>query len=305
MLLNIFSKRVRRAHGGDADVYVYDRVPHTLRVQIVHILREVLATDSEYDNKLEPAAKEIHDALAREYGVFALAESLKYEGHARALFDFTLKTEQVEQILDVVELSLIYATSAQANYGYHDRPLLRVDEAIAELNARFRENAVGYQFESGLIVRVDSQIIHKEVVKPALHLLGHPDLSGANQEFLTAHEHYRNGRHKEAINECLKAFESVMKVICARRGWGVEPNATAKRLIEVCFTNQLIPDYLQSEFGSLRSALESGIPTVRNRTSGHGQGQAPNPVPAFVAGYLLHLTAATVVFLVDAEKALP
>lgn len=304
MLLNIFSKRARRAQG-DPDVYVYDRVPQALRVQIVQILREVLATHSAFENKLEPAAKEIHDALAREYGVFALAESLEYAGPAQALFDFTLRTEQAEQVLDVLELSLRYAEVAQAKYGYHDRPLLRADEAIAEINARFRENAVGYQFESGQIIRIDSQIIHREVVKPALRLLNHPDLSGANQEFLAAHEHYRNGRYKEAINECLKAFESVMKVICARRRWTVETNATAKRLIDVCFTNQLIPDYLQSEFASLRSALESGIPTVRNRTSGHGQGQAPTPVPAFVAGYILHLTAATVVFLVDAEGSLP
>lgn len=36
---------------------------------------------------------------------------------------------------------------------------------------------------------------------------------GASQEFLAANEHYRHGRYKECLNDCLKAFESTMKII--------------------------------------------------------------------------------------------
>ena len=43
--------------------------------------------------------------------------------------------------------------------------------------------------------------------------------AGANDEFLRAHEHYRHKRHKECLNECLKAFESMMKAICKKRRW--------------------------------------------------------------------------------------
>jgi hypothetical protein len=38
---------------------------------------------------------------------------------------------------------------------------------------------------------------------------------------------------------------------------------------------------------------------------GHGQGPATTTVPPFYAVYRLHETAATIVFLVDAFKALP
>ena len=80
---------------------------------------------------------------------------------------------------------------------------------------------------------MDSELIHTEIVKPALELLNQRNYAGAQQEFLKAHEHYRKGNAKEALNECLKAFESVMKAICDKRGWKNYKNATAKDLESV------------------------------------------------------------------------
>ena len=60
-------------------------------------------------------------------------------------------------------------------------------------------------------------------VKPALVLLTAPEYKGAQAEFLAAHDHYRHGREKEAITECLKSLESAMKAICARRQWKHAP----------------------------------------------------------------------------------
>ena len=144
-------------------------------------------------------------------------------------------------------------------------------------------------------------MIHAEVVKPALKLLDQQKYAGAQQEFLRAHEHYRTGNAKEAINECLKAFESVMKSICDDRGWPYGDGATARGLIKVCFDNQIVPSFWQSHFSSLRSLLESGVPTARNKESGHGQGAAPTNVPMHLVGYALHMTAATIVFLAEAD----
>jgi len=170
---------------------------------------------------------------------------------------------------------------------------------------RFREQGVGYQYESGEIIRVDSQIIHSEAVKPVLRLLSAHRFQGANEEFLQAHEHYRHGRYKECLNDCLKAFESTMKTICDKQGWSYQPTDTAKKLINVCFQNALIPTYLQNQVTSLRSSLESGVPTVRNKLGGHGQGSQPCIVPQYFAAYQLHMTASTILFLIEAEKALP
>jgi hypothetical protein len=163
---------------------------------------------------------------------------------------------------------------------------------------------LGYEFVGGEILRVDSQLIHAEAVKPALNLLSHQQYSGAQDEFLRAHEHYRKGNSKEAINECLKSFESTMKAICDRRGWAYPPEATSKKLIDICFRNGLIPDFWQGEFAGLRALLENGVPTGRNKTSGHGQGSQPVEVPPHMVSYILHMTAAGIVFLAKAEEAL-
>ena len=113
------------------------------------------------------------------------------------------------------------------------------------------------------------------------------------------------GHYKECLNECLKAFESVMKTICTRRGWSFQTTDTAKSLIGTCFSNDLFPDFMQSHFTGIRSALESGIPTLRNKLGGHGQGMTAVPVPSYIAEYLLHETATTIVLFMNAAEALP
>lgn len=122
---------------------------------------------------------------------------------------------------------------------------------------------------------------------------------------MKAHDHYRHGRHKEAITEALKAFESTMKAICDARQWSYPATATAKPLIDAALKNNLIPAPLANSFDNFRAAMESGLPTVRNKLSGHGQGAKPVTVPDYVAGYALNLAAANIVLLVWAHKAMP
>ena len=189
-------------------------------------------------------------------------------------------------------------------WGYRTR-LKEQMMQYEELNDRFKEHGVGYQFANGKIIRTDSELIHSEVVKPALMLLNQKHYAGAQAEFLKAHEHYRKGNAKEALSECLKAFESVMKAICDKRGWQYSANATARPLIQTCFDNGLIPPFWESHYSSLRNLLESGVPTGRNKVSGHGQGTTPTTVPDHLVAYMLHMTASAIVFLAEAEKNLP
>ena len=176
------------------------------------------------------------------------------------------------------------------------------DAAIAALNNRFQEHGVGYQYESGQINRIDSKVIHSEVVKPALGMLSDPMYEGANNEFLKAHEHYRAQRYEECMNECLKAFESCIKAICDKRGWSYGDKDGLKDLIDIVYGEGLIPSSMQSYFSGLRSTLESGASTLRNRHSGHGQGSKIITVPEHVAAYVLHLTASNILFLAKANE---
>ena len=302
-IFDLFSKRQKRARGEMPDVYVYDDLPQPLRVQIVHIINDAFGEDS-YASHARAAYEFVKQTLCREFGVFELVEYPKSDQDS--VFTFFLKQESVEHALDVVELffKVIQICIGQnQSYQYYTTRKLEPAAAVAELNERFKEHGVGYQFESGEIIRVDSQFLHAEAVKPTLAVLRDKGFKGANEEFLKAHEHYRHGRYKECLVDALKAFESTMKTICSLRGWPTRPTDTAKNLIATCMSNGLFPAYFDSQFSSIRSLLESGVPTVRNKNGGHGQGAAPVAVPEYLARYTLNLTATTILFMVEAHQA--
>ncbi len=306
-IFELFSKRKKReANAGKPDVYQYDKLPEPFRVQVVHIWRSALGpygTDR-YGNFLPTNSiwKGIHDVMCRELGMFSLVESqsnpcddcMQYVLHA-----------PTENALDIIQLSfqtlnlLLRDDYETKRYRTQD-----VDDAIEELNLRFREHGVGYQFEGNRLIRIDSQFIHAEAVKPALGLLAEAGFEGAREEFTKAHEHYRHDRYKEAVAEALKAFESTMKSICDARKWPYKSSDTAKPLMDILFQNGLIPADLQPHFGTFRAAMEQGLPTLSNRTSRHGQGLDPKPIPQYFAAYALHTAASNIVFLVEAHKAM-
>ena len=312
MIFNIFSKRQKNLRGEMLDVFSYDKIPQPLKVQIVHIWNDALGDENNYFHssyKTKEAYQFIVDTLCREYGVFSLRISEDYgdKNYRTELSNFLLRENDHEKILDVVELTfrLINGFSREWEFLHRNKASESADRAIEELNARFLEHGVGYRFEENEIIRVDSELLHAEVVKPALALLRAPEYAGAQAEFLKAHEHYRHGREKEALAECLKSLESAMKSICAKRTWTFDANATSKALIKVLFDEGLVPQFWSQHFSGLRAMLESGVPTARNRLGGHGQGSNVVQVPAHFVAYVLHQTASTIVFLARAEKTLP
>lgn len=306
-IFDLYSKRQKRLRGDVPDVYTYDVLPQPLRVQIVHIWTDTLGKGEQYwDGQVREAYEFIVNTLCREYGLFRLPGAKDYgdREYITELANFFLQTEDTEKALDAIELSFRLIDRFTREWAYlhrHDADE-RADQSISELNDRFKEHGVGFQLLEAELVRVDSELIHSEAVKPALRLLNSKDYVGAQQEFLSAHEHYRHGKHKESLNDCLKSFESAMKAICDKRKWTYQPNATAKVLIQICFDNGLVPSFWQQQMSSLRSMLESSIPTGRNKLSGHGQGSTPTVVPDYLVAYMLHMTASTLVFLTTAEK---
>ena len=319
----IFSKRQKRTQQEVPDVYQYDIIPDELRVQIFYIWEKAWGKAHHNDfGNLQigdlawKAYSFIESTLREEYGVLILSEEDSTYEIVRTFF---LETEDTEKVIDVIEVSFRYIDQKVRTYrdeeDIFDFSQVRIrnelsdcihpDEAIEKLNNRFREHGVGYQYESGQIIKVDSQFIHTEAVKPVLTFLSDPIYEGANEEFLKAHEHYRKHRYEESLNDCLKAFESCLKIICKKRGWHYdEKRDSANKLIDIVFDNELIPTYLQSYFSALKKTLKDGLPTVRNRESGHGQGPEITEVPEYLAAYALHLTASNILLLTKADEEL-
>ncbi len=306
-----YSKRQRQLRGEVVDVFQYNIIPSKLRIQVAHVMHEVLGNREEArDGRPFKAYEKLVHFLRKDKGVFSLVP-VRYDHEYVSPFDeltrYLTDVSTNEECLDAIEL-VFRAIPWTDDYNYLHRIDSRriADSAINELNIRFKENGFGYQFVDGQIIRVDSQLLHAEAVKPALVLLNTMEYRGPHDEFINAYEHYKNGNNKEALVDCLKAFESTMKAICDKRRWTYDAKtATAKDLIAIIFAKDLVPSFWQQQFASLRSLLESSIPTGRNKMAGHGQGSTPTEVPDYITGYMLHMTASTLVFLTTAEKALP
>lgn len=307
-IFELFSKRQKKLLGEMPDVYVYEEIPKALRVQIIHIIRDTFGEDSWYGSEASSGCYEfIHKALCKEYGVFTLKQYANSD--SEAVLEYFLNCENYEHCLDIIEICfrLIqnHVGDNYPSYKHRTTSSQDPDDAIKELNVRFKESGIGYEFTSGELVRIDSQFVHSEVVKPVLALLKTNKLyQGANQEFLKAHEHYRHKRHKECLVEALKSIESLMKGICEDNNWEYKENDPAKKLINVCLEKELVPSYLQNQFSSLRILLESGVPTIRNKEGGHGQGAEITSVPEHFASYTLHLTATNLLFLMQCNEQL-
>lgn len=296
-VFDIFSKRAKRAQNPVEDVFQYEEIGLKLRTQIVHIWFDALGTHDDFmgygNASVHEEYKSIVKALQREYGVFCLVEDryqAKDEFHE--LINFFQRETANEKVLDVIELSfrLIDDRANSGRYNWADIG----HQAINELNIRFKENNTGYQFENGQIMRIDSLHLHQHNVLPALTISNEKRFSNANEEFRSAVEHQKSQKNQEAIVDCLKCFESVMKIILVENGQRGVETLPANKLIEQIFQKEILPPYLTSEFTSLKSILSSGLPTVRNKTSGHGQGNVKKDVPNAMVDFCINLTAANI-----------
>lgn len=293
-LPSIFSRRKHQASKTAPDVYIYNDISRKLRVQILHLIISSFGYYDPYSRSAE-LWNSLITILREEIGVFSL---VSYPDDPQNEFVEWFQTvQEIDTVLDAIEIAFRIIE--------HDGESRFTTPIVNKLNARLQEDAVGYQFIGGEIIRVDSQHLHSEVILPALKLLGDPKFAGADDEYRDAHQFYRNRDYESCLTECAKSLESVLKVIGAERRWKITNNDTAKKLLDAAYSANFIPTYMQTQFTALRSVLESGAPTIRNKSSAHGAGGTVRKVDAHLAAYQLHLSAAAIVFLANEHKSKP
>jgi len=167
-----FSRRqAKRAEAGKADVYQYESLPQPFRVQVAHIWRAAIGpyflrgpADLTSEPKSNQAWRWIHDTLARERGVSSLVDG---DFHEAAKCHRFLLTADTNGTLDIIELTFRYIDRVVRQWGYYEQESNQItqdaDDAIEELNYRFRQHGIGYQYLGGELIRVDSQYVHSEV----------------------------------------------------------------------------------------------------------------------------------------------
>ncbi len=289
----LFSRRYRDRNG-DPEVYIYNNFSPAFRNQCFHIVKSLIMELSDLTSF--SIASDVCAPYAREKGLKYLKDPFNCVNNLTAVevyFD-TRSHEDFLDLLDFIFVNVVASDYYQEYFLNHRKnPLIA---AADELNLRFKQHSLGYEFTNGEIIPKTNEHIHQEVVKPALKLLTDERFRGAEQEYLMAFSHLKAGNNKDAILNAGKAFESVMKTICSELGYPYKPTDPAKKLIECLKQNGFFPAYLDSQLNHLCGLLESGAPTTRNKESGHGQGVTiTNPTDGCVE-FILNIVASNMVF---------
>lgn len=295
-IFNTYSKR----NSNVPDVFLYDNFTDKLKTQIFHIWND-------FFSQLEISRSEAKSAIGFIYKIVCREEGLKYlytgglytnenpEYQIERYFEELTDTDKILNFIEITFTIILHFKSGD------DQLRFSTKNAVSNLNTRFKENGFGYEFVDGKIIRIDNKLLHSEIIQSALVFLLNEGFSNANEEYLRAHEHFRHGRNHECLNDCLKSFESTMKIICNMNGWEFKETDTAKVLINVLLSNEFFPKYHDNYLVSLKQLLESNIPTIRNKNSAHGQGIEVKIIPNSLASYMLYSTGATINLLVGTQ----
>jgi hypothetical protein len=308
-------KKAREERESKPVIYRYD-IPREFRVQVIYIWNDAIGSYKErralYRNLSTPNElwdmnwfwNSLVNELSRTYGLLNLGSG---ESNSKELCTNYLLKADTEKVLDMVLLSFHWidtkirtlSESQMKWYGLSKTP----DEAIAELNHRFRQHSLGYRYENGQIVRIEDEYLYGEVTAPAIRFLSAEGFEGPSEEYLAAHEHYRKGHYDVAIQKASNAFESTIKTILVKREI-IDPDdkSPANKLIRKFFDTDLIPKYLESAKENFINVMQE-LPTIRNKESAHGKGPLPTEVDQHVAAYALHISAAGILFLIQCHLA--
>jgi len=133
------------------------------------------------------------------------------------------------------------------SFDYEERPLAGGQTYRERLVVAFPE-----------IIKKTNELVHSTVVIPTLQLLGGKRWNEANEEMLKAHKHLKDGHFREAINNAGCCLESVLKVICAKNNWAINPDKdTLNPLLQAAHKGKLFEspyiDAVQQTSGKIRN----------------------------------------------------
>lgn len=289
MINNLYSDRNKPKNVDE--VIIFDELPRKLRVQFNFILNDILY-DDDYNYE------RVHEMLCRKYGELSLSSK-----HRLGRFDKLALEEALTKddynfnlIFDMLELAIKY----RIDQMYYDE-IDFINDVQKSVNTCFKESSMGYEMVNGQIIRKDSEITFTKIIEPIITLTYNELFENVNIDFVNAIKEYQTGDNKDCIVKLLRAFESTLKIICDENGWEYNETDRCSKLINICFDNDLVPKEMKSEFTSLNSLLQSGIPPIRNNFAGHGEGSEERVVEDYLARFAINVTGSCILFVIEAS----
>lgn len=297
-IFEVFSRRPQRAWAPPKALTL------EFRNRVIHLSVATFPVYHSYVNRLAPTLSEfwqdIHERLLYSHGLQSLS-GRRTSDISGEITSFLLGRSD-EHFLDFIEL-IFQSDSIWQALDPRTGNRVKVDELIDNINSFLEVDDLPYYLTGFTathsrieaypqIIRRDSAVLHETAIEPVLAFLSQPGFTSANEEFLDALSDFRGGDYRDCIVKCGSSLESVMKIVCDRKGWPYNQTDTSSVLLKTVLQHSSLDSYFEQPIML--------IATIRNRQSkAHGAGIQQKTVPKHVAHYVINATASAIILLID------
>jgi len=142
------------------------------------------------------------------------------------------------------------------------------------------------------IIFRDREIPYSSAIQPTIALLSEKAFSSANAEFIGALQDYRKGDYGDCLTKCGSAFESTLKIICARNSWPFQEHDTASTLLQTVIGKSGLEPFFEQPLLI--------VATLRNRLgTAHGSGAQQRVIAPAKARFAINATASAILLLAE------
>jgi len=282
-------------------IWEYEKLPKTFIQQIKFILEDFANNMKHSDRDI--FYYKIHRIYCYEKGLENLKGFVLGGGNDKIAIEEFLsdKNTKIENFFDILELSLMI--SKKIFYSYYDSYIHYrkfFDNKKEEINIRFKESKLGYEVIDNKIIRIDSQYTHINIIKPTINLTTKLKYQQVNSEYMDAILCYQKEDYEQSILKAVESFESLLKIICDENNWNYSNSDGYERLIDICYENNFLEDFIINEFKSLRGLLKS-MSAVRNKFTSHGKGNSPKDIPTYLVKHVLNVIGSCILFVIESQ----
>lgn len=236
-----------------------------------------------YSHYYETTLEKTKKFLEKEYGVEQLYLP---NSNTKVGFETYVQETYPSRVLDVIE-AFYYIMKSESIYSPETR-----ERFTKTINKIFKEERAPWFLNQGKFYKIDYDFFTYEVVNKSHNFLREVGFQGAYDEFTEARNDFEAQEYKNAILNSCKSMESVLKtILCTNKG-------NASDLLNKLKSSELINDLPEEVKGGFISQVLMAVPFLRNKLSGHGQGEEKVCIAEEYAELSLNIAGSIILFLV-------
>lgn len=267
----LFFQRQKSLRDEWPKLFQTDSFPETLKAQLWIIFEDFVERRSYLG--LEKHCERISKKLCREIGLYELNHAGSWAEEIKHFLNYGLNNatheENVEYQYTALELIVQELSGLSGHYNL-----------VQELNQKMRLAGVGFKIIDNTLIPFEHEELTEITVKPAMGALGHEDFEEAGNYMHKCFQDFKGGTSADlenAITNCTKACESVLKVILEKKGIEYNTNDTYMPLIQKAKEAGVLLEVSDDKFSPLLKSLTNDLKALgelRNKHGAHGQKQS-------------------------------